>query len=248
MALGIVKVIITPMQRMIVEISPADIEPNYYRATLEAEGEDAFSESFDGVRWRSPGLKAPKTYTLTVTAVYDDPEDNADVTQDVTIQRHFSMATMLRQAVWDILFDGQIETVDGRQLYSLHDKYFRPVVLRAGETLASTLPAVEVGMPVLRQTAFQSDVRRREEWRIPVRLLDGMNPDNSDEYAGMWRLAEQVQAAVDQTANLNLGGRGVHDKAWSWRVMEDADTSRDRMGGLKLWLTVLVERPIGAIG
>lgn len=250
MSFAIDKIVATAMQRIVVRIVPATPTPLRYEIRMVGEStEDEIEDSFEGSLYISRGLYAPEAYSLEITAVYADPDDNQVLTVSgpVTVNPQESMATVLRQSLWDILFDSAL-VVDGRAVSLLHDGLLRPMIVRRSEVVDVQTPFIEVGMPLLRTTQFQSNTRKTEEWRLQLRLLDDLHKENPDELTRMWHLAEMVQAAVDGTENLNLAGRGVLDKAWSWRVMEDPDPQRDRLSGLRMWLTVFVNRPIGAVG
>lgn len=250
MSLAISNIIVTAMQRIVLQISAAEPVPSGYEITLARVSTGEFiTDEFNGLVYRSPQLCRPEECQVTLTALYADPDDNQTIQLPdlVSVDPQEGMATILRQAVWDIFFDTELE-VDGRPLFAIHDGRFRPAVLRRSEVPDMPMPSVEVGMPMLRQTAFQSGSRKVEEWRVPIRLLDEIHKENPDDFGRIWYLSEALQAAVDLTDNLNLGGRGVLDKGWSWRVMEDANQERDRMSGLKLWLTVHVQRAVGAVG
>ena len=249
MTFAIKKLLVTPSQRLVMEINPAEPEPLEYEIKLTAtDPNDVLEETFTGEKYRTRQLFAPHEYALELTAVYDDPGDNQVLTvPKITVSTSLSMAVLLRQTVWDILADAEI-MLGSRDLYALHDGYFQPKVLRVAKVASMPLPFFEVGMPILRNTRFESNVRELEEWRIPLRIMDAINKDNPDELGGVWHLAEKVKRALNLTCNLNLGNRGVLPKSWSWRVMEEPDPERERMSGLRLWLTVMVQREIGAIG
>lgn len=249
MSLSVTKTIVTPMQRIVCAFTAADAEPLDYVASLTGRTTGQIvSDVSHGLKFRSSPLYRPEIYDIILTAEYADGDDNQSVqVLGVSTDVPVAMPVILRQAIWDICYDAELE-LGARPVYMIHDGFYRPTTVRRSEVADMPFPAIEVGMPLLRTTAFGSPVRKREEWRIPVRLLDSISKDNPNELGDVWLLAELLQAAVDQTENLNLGNRGVLDKAWSWRIMEEPDQERDRMSGLKCWLTVYVERPVGAVG
>lgn len=248
MSMSIDTVIITPMQRLVLGISPATPEPLLYSVTLTGRGGQEVEGLVHGLVYRSEPLYRPELYDIRLTAEYEDPDDNITTSiLGLSTDVPAAMGLMLRQAIWDICFEAGLQLGD-RPVFMIHDGWMRPTTIRQGDVPDMPLPAIEIGMPILRATAFQSQVRKREEWRVPLRILDDIHKENPNELGGVWLLAEMVQAAVDLTPNINLGGRGVLDKAWAWRIMEDADQERDRMSGLRVWLTVFVERCVGAVG
>lgn len=252
-AIVVTKAIVTPMQRLVVEFDPVEVgeQPDHYEVTAACGEHTVEARVAAAARIaRLPQVFRPATYRVEVSAAYAAPEDG--VAQDpitgwavdVDVQVRTGMANVIRQAVWDIVFDAGL-ALDSRPLTVIGDAYFRPLVMRRSETMAMRMPAAEIAMPTLQSSQAESSNRYAETWRVPMRLHEAGHPEDADSVQRLWYLWELVQGAVDTTENLNLGSWGVLSQAWSWSVEGQPVKGRDRMTGLEAALTVHVQRLIG---
>jgi len=235
--LDITRVIVTPMQRVVVEWEPAAVLPLGYTISAVHGLSRTGMVAMPGEHLaRFCQLGQGFEYDLQVAAHYADEDDTVTgAVTKVTIDPQASFAAVLRQAVWDIIYGSTVP------VHMLHDGVFRPDVYRRAEVLGIAPPLCEVGMPTLRSSAWASGIREEEQWQIPIRILCDGQSNNADALDTPWILWQQIKRAINATECLNISVFGVLDKAWSWSVQADAVRGRNRLTGLLAELTVSVQ-------
>lgn len=235
---------VTPMQRVLVKFTAAEPAPLKYQLVFQSKSRD-FEKSFEvdsSSDFLSTQLPAPDIYTLALTAVYDDAENNTSVESEVTVSPENGFSPQLRQSIFDILLDAKVK-LRGRSVYLFH-RDFEPMTFRKSSVSAVPTPLIEVGMPMLRRSEMESNVRNRDEWTMDIRVLDDGQEENYDTLKDLWLLSDTVRAVINNVDYLNLSRRGVLNKSWEWKIKEDPESRRDRLTGLVMNLRVFVEQPI----
>lgn len=237
--LDITRITVTPMQRLIVEWEPVSPEPANYTITATNAGHT--------VNWTVSGsvnvARIPdqfprlRTYTVTVT----DGTDTGAASY-IPIEVKSGSGILLRQALFDALHDANITDAIGRPVAVLHNGLYSPDDVKDGETLDVLLPAIEVLMPTMSGAPeIQSYNRSVETWEVPFRIWDEGEGSDPESIAPLYHLFELVQAAIENTGDLKLSGRGVMWRGWDFSepvVMED----RDRLSGLEASITIPIQR------
>lgn len=242
--LDIKRVIVTPMQRLSVVWQASNPAPDSYTVTCENTGVRAHVDTVtvpgDQTQARTSQLYRPGTYSVTVTANRSGfSETGAQEMVDIVVES--GMGGLLRQAVFDVLFDAGL-TLDGRPVTLFHDGDFQPAAF--DRTTSNALPIIEIGEAEQVYSVRVSTMTDRDDWVIPIRLFvphGEKKGDSGNHWERLDFLREQVRREIDGTPNLNVSLWGVMDRAWKWGRPRRL-TDKKRLAGLEVPLTVTVQQ------
>lgn len=248
--LDVKKLILTPAGRVVVSFEgpPANaIAPLSYLVKMVSSSPAHTSQvtvAGNVTIARLPQVYRLSTYVLTITAQYTDPGDDQTMTAEpLLIDVQCGYAQLLRQRIWDIIFEANLEHL-GRPLKCIHDGYYRPEEFQAAQGgFSGKMPALEVCDPDLEEADFANETRVVEKWCVPIKIWESGNPEDSNQVTtALWLLFERVRKAVDGTDQLGLGNFGVHGRTWTWKKKKGRIEGRDRITGFELELVVPVQR------
>lgn len=237
--LDIIRTELTPMQRLVVEWEPVVPAPVSYTVTATNAGHTV-TETVAGdvtVARLAEQLPLLRTYTVTVS---DGTTTGPAAFQEIEVK--CGVANLLRQAVFDAIYDAGIIDRLGRSLVVYENGLFRPDDVLDGEVVDTSLPAFEVQMPVMSGTpVVESGIRRTETWEVPFRIWDEGTDNNPESIEDAYHILELVQVAIEATEDLNLSARGVMWRGWDFTAPEQIE-GRDRISGLSCSIIVPVQR------
>lgn len=238
-ALDIVRVELTPMQRLVVEWEPAVPAPEVYTVTASNAGH-VVTETVPGdvtIARLSEQVPLLRTYTITVS---DGTTTGPAAYKEIEVQS--GVGNLLRQAVFDAVYDAGIVDRFGRELQMYHNGLYRPDDVEDGEVVDAGYPAFEVQMPVMSGTpVIESGIRRTETWEVPFRIWDEGTDNDPESVEEVYHILELVQVAIEATGDLKLSSRGVFWRGWDFTAPEKIE-GRDRISGLGASIVVPVQR------
>lgn len=231
--------IITPMLRLVVEWEPVTSATTYRVKVRESDAVSVVTENTTTNPHRFGTALRNATWHFVQVLAYNGPTllDSSTVETFWTAAQG-GTAPLLRQAVYDALFEADLDVVD--------DNYFRP---RAWGRIAApnaVLPVTEIGMPSLNGTDSFSSEAKLYNWQVPINTIISHDLQDPDRDSSAWLLWEMVQGAVDQSDGLHLTNMGVLPEQWSWSASL-ATKSRSKTTMIEATLTVPVRTPTGVI-
>lgn len=189
-----VRVVITPT-------SPAG--PALPAITLDANATSTITAALQ------PGTQ----YSITVATVTAGDPPTVATSSPVTVNADvtFSVHSIIRQRALDLLTPPP--TINGRTVQVCRDDYARPALLLRQDAIQ--LPAVEVGVCMLRRSSGPSTTRRTATYELSLTIAVSAS-DKGDAYDDLTLLAQLVRDRLDLPAGMGLH-LGLGDNGQTWR-------------------------------
>lgn len=210
----------TPTQYVALRVQPD--AAGWEGVTLRAYGTDSLNDrEFETLRTIPEGSTCEvikvgpfmKGATAAVSvSVLDADGDTVDAwTDSIVITNENSPAVIVRQAIYDIIEDGELDGV-----FLLTNGEGGPTSAVEDIPFVGSDRAVEVGAPYSRKSQ-KSPCRSEVTCEVPINIYI-IAHRKGEAFAIADNTAWQVQKLVDGAPNLYLSGLGVNNFSWYWDV------------------------------